>query len=128
MPGLLNSCWLLLGLCAVVHYLRDNAQCSPAVRLQRGLALGCALALLFPIISADDDWLLQQVACETNACSKLSKASADPNKYTSHAAAAIAAVFINPQFVTVHASGYFTPPRYCSLRSHTAGGRSPPQV
>jgi hypothetical protein len=91
------------------------------------LALGCALALLFPVISADDDWQ-QQLACETNACSKLSKASADPNKYRSHAAAAIAAVFINPQSVTVRASAYFTPPMYCSLRSHTAGGRSPPLV
>src|SRR5579864_2631847 len=55
MELLLNICWLLLALAAVLGW-RQHSQCarrrSPIVCL---LALSCALILLFPIISESDD-------------------------------------------------------------------------
>ena len=129
MPGLLNSGWVVLALCAVAHYLRSNRHSNPAVRLQRALVLGCALALLFPVISADDDLLQQQVASEVNAFSRVTKASADSHKIKSRLATMAAAVIAMPVVAsTVDATTDFVPPVYRTLRSHTTGDRSPPQI
>lgn len=52
----LNSCWLLLAACVTLQWWRQS---HPAQRFRRqvcGLvAIGCALILLFPIISESDD-------------------------------------------------------------------------
>jgi hypothetical protein len=127
MPGLLNSCWLVLAFCAVVHHLRSTHP-LPSLRLQRALALICALALLFPVISADDDLLQQQMASEDNTCFRMIKASADPHKCKVRLGSALVAVIVMPVLMhTVDDTADFVPPVYRTLKSQTTGDRSPPQ-
>ncbi len=130
MPGVLNSCWVVLALCAVVHYLRHGTHANPAARLKGALALVCLLALLFPVISADDDLLQQQVASEADSFSCIIKAAGNPQKSKARVTAVLVPASVIAAIMTplVDKTIDFTPPVYRSLRSHTTGDRSPPQI
>ena len=54
MESLLNLCWLLLALAALLAWC-CQATSTPAGQRPRLVALLCALALMFPVISATDD-------------------------------------------------------------------------
>jgi hypothetical protein len=72
MELLLNLAWLLLALPGYWVWRRD-AGTRPARRvtsLQCLLALGCALVLLFPVISASDDLHTMRAAMEDSSVSK----------------------------------------------------------
>ena len=85
MPGmelLLNLAWVLLALPAYWLWRRDAG-----LRLGRGvtalqclLALGCALVLLFPVISASDDLHAMRDEMEESASSKRSVRQAGSDK------------------------------------------------
>jgi hypothetical protein len=85
MPGmelLLNLAWVLLALPAYWLWRRDAG-----LRLGRGvtalqclLALGCALVLLFPVISASDDLHAMRAEMEESASSKRSVRQAGSDK------------------------------------------------
>ncbi len=129
MPGLLNSCWLLLAICAAVHWLCSNAQCHAAGKLRRALALSCVLALLFPVISADDDRLQQQLASDANGFFKVLQGSSNPHKFKVRLAPALAVASVTPMLIiTVHDTADFVAPVYRTLKSQTTGDRSPPQI
>jgi len=66
MENLLNAAWLLLSLAAGWLWLRrwrDISRFSFPVQL---CALACSLIILFPVVSANDDLYLQQIAIETS--------------------------------------------------------------
>ena len=129
MPGLLNSCWAVLAFCAALHYLRSTAHSGTPGRLQRALALGCALALLFPVVSADDDLQQQQMASEAGAVSRIIKASADHDNCKAPLSAVLPAVLAMPALASsVESPVDFQPPVCRTLRAHATGDRSPPQV
>src|ERR1700676_225354 len=72
MELLLNLAWILLAVPAYWLWRRD-AGARPARRvsgLQCLLALGCALVLLFPVISATDDLHAMRAEMEESATSK----------------------------------------------------------
>jgi hypothetical protein len=72
MELLLNLAWVLLALPAYWVWRRD-AGLRPPCRLsslQCLLALGCALVLLFPVISASDDLHAMRAEMEESATSK----------------------------------------------------------
>ncbi len=56
----LNCIWALLSLWAFVHFLGGSSRQSSARRAQL-FGLLCVLALLFPVISDNDDLLQQQL-------------------------------------------------------------------
>jgi hypothetical protein len=129
MPGLLNSSWLALAFCVAVYYLRSPAHSAYAGRLQRVLALGCVLALLFPVISANDDLLQQQMASEAGAASRIIKGSADSNDSKPHFVVALLLALTRPVVTSaVEQIAGFEPPVHCTLRAHATGDRSPPQT
>jgi len=79
---LLNLAWVLLALPAYWLWRRDAG-----LRLGRGvtalqclLALGCALVLLFPVISASDDLHAMRAEMEESASSKRSVRQAGSDK------------------------------------------------
>lgn len=55
MEVLLNICWVLLAIAAVLVWRRQSQSARQARPLLCLLALGCTLVLLFPIISESDD-------------------------------------------------------------------------
>jgi hypothetical protein len=82
MELLLNLAWVLLALPAYWLWRRDAG-----LRLGRGvtalqclLALGCALVLLFPVISASDDLHAMRAEMEESASSKRSVRQAGSDK------------------------------------------------
>jgi hypothetical protein len=128
MPGLLNSCWIVVAFCAALHYFRSPAHSVSAGRLQRALALGCALAVLFPVISADDDLLQQQIASEADAVSRIIKASANSTDGKSHFSAALPVALVMPVLMSaVEDTVDFLPPAHHALKAHANGDRSPPR-
>lgn len=72
MENLLNIAWLVLSLAAGWLWLRRWRDVSRySFPLQLG-TLTCALIILFPVISANDDLYLQQIALETSENQKRS--------------------------------------------------------
>ena len=87
------------------------------------------LAILFPVISADDDLQQQQMASEAGAVSRIIKASADHDNCKARLAAALAAAPARPALAsTLDCPVDVEPPVHCSLRAHATGDRSPPQI
>ena len=82
MELLLNLAWLLLALPA--FWLWHGSRHSPAGRkctaLQCLLALGCALVILFPVISATDDLRAMRTEMEESSASKRSIRHAGTDK------------------------------------------------
>ncbi|MGC1371356.1 MAG: hypothetical protein WA824_04380 [Candidatus Sulfotelmatobacter sp.] len=72
MELLLNLAWVLLGLPAYWLWRQDaGARAARRVSsLQCLLALGCALVLLFPVISASDDLHVMRAEMEESAANK----------------------------------------------------------
>lgn len=71
MELLLNLAWLLLALPAYLLWRRTTAkQRDGAGALQCLLALGCALVMLFPVISATDDLHAMRAEMEESPASK----------------------------------------------------------
>ncbi len=69
MELLLNVIWLLLAAAAVIIWLcqkRGGASAGRGRRLLQSVALGCALAVLFPAISATDDLHAAQLAVDAS--------------------------------------------------------------
>lgn len=85
MELLLNLAWILLAVPAYWLWRRD-AEARPACRvssLQCLLALGCALVLLFPVISATDDLHAMRAEMEDSAVSKRAVRQAGSEKASS---------------------------------------------
>lgn len=95
MELLLNLVWLLLALPAYWLW-RGRAGARTERRfssLQCLLALGCALVVLFPVISATDDLLAMRAEMEESPASKRSIRQASTDKasaWQSHSAAGVA--------------------------------------
>lgn len=74
MELLLNLAWLLLALPA--FWLWQDARTAPATRkftaCQGLLALGCLLVILFPVVSASDDFRAMRAEMEESPASKRS--------------------------------------------------------
>jgi hypothetical protein len=67
MEVLLNTIWLLVAISAFVYWRFEEDAGAATVRHHRGLAimvLGCALLLLFPVISLTDDLHSEQFPVE----------------------------------------------------------------
>jgi len=74
MENLLNIAWLILSLLAGLLWLRrwrDVSRYSFPLQLA---TLTCALIILFPVVSANDDLYLQQIAIEASENQKRSSA------------------------------------------------------
>lgn len=89
MELLLNLAWLLLAVPAYWVWRQDSSARGTrrVTSMQCVLALGCALLLLFPVISASDDLHAMRAEMEESAASKRAsrgagadKASAWPNR------------------------------------------------
>jgi len=81
MELLLNFAWLLLALPAYWLWRRAEARPTHQVSsLQCLMALGCALLLLFPVISASDDLHAMRSEIEEPATSKRTVRHADAEK------------------------------------------------
>jgi hypothetical protein len=81
MELLLNFAWLLLALPACWLWRRAEARPARQVSsLQSLLALGCALFLLFPVISASDDLHAMRAEIEESATSKRTARNASAEK------------------------------------------------
>ncbi len=126
MSQVLNCIWVLLSLWAFVHCLGRSSRRSSARRAQL-FGLLCVLALLFPVISDNDDLLQQQLlsspvspvlktllkvkaVCE-NGTAPVN--SAHPARFPSWAAQGLInepAVFVSTTFVG--ATGDRSPPRF----------------
>ncbi len=73
MELLLNLAWLLLALPAYWLWRASRSRADRAVTsLQCMLALGCALVVLFPVISASDDLHAMRTEMEESSASKRS--------------------------------------------------------
>ena len=69
MEVLLNLAWLLVATGAIVLWLRQSGRTASTGRrglLLQSVALACALAVLFPAISATDDLHATQLAVEAS--------------------------------------------------------------
>jgi hypothetical protein len=82
MELLLNLAWVLLALPAYWLWRRDTGSRlgRRVTALQGLLALGCALVLLFPVISASDDLHAMRAEMEESASSKRSVRQAGSDK------------------------------------------------
>jgi hypothetical protein len=73
----LNLFWLVLAVTSLVFWLRQRSHRTAFGRSKRSLrgliTLGCALAVLFPIISLTDDLHGEQVAVEDSSSRTLKK-------------------------------------------------------
>jgi hypothetical protein len=71
MELLLNLAWLLLGIPAYLLWRRTTAKQRHGIgALQCLLALGCALVMLFPVVSATDDLHAMRAEMEESPVSK----------------------------------------------------------
>ena len=106
MELLLNLAWLLLALPAYWLWQRDagTRMARRVSSLQCLLALGCALVLLFPVISASDDLHAMRAEMEDSSVSKRTVRQASSEK---------SSAWINrlqgPPAVVVGAAGLFAP-------------------
>ncbi len=69
MELLLNLAWALLALAAVLFWHRQRKSADRG-RMRSLLALGCLLALLFPVVSASDDLHPLRAEAEESSISK----------------------------------------------------------
>ena len=134
MELLLNLAWLLLALPAYWLWKRDAGTrlARRVSSLQCLLALGCALVLLFPVISASDDLHAMRAEMEDSSVSKRSvrqasseKSSASINRLQGPPAAVVgAAGLFAPEVARLEVSVIRVTPlfRPCVLRV----GRAPP--
>lgn len=87
----LNAVWLALAAVTLGGWLSVWAFARDDRRLVRGLVvLGCALFLLFPVISMTDDLAAQQVASED--ASRTSKKALETGEWLTHKASPTAIV------------------------------------
>ena len=66
MVSLLNALWTLLSLAAAWAWLRRGRRFSRHSVAIQLCSLACALIILFPVVSANDDLAMQQMATETS--------------------------------------------------------------
>jgi hypothetical protein len=108
MELLLNLAWLLLALPAYWLWRRDGARAHPEHgfrSVQCLLALGCALVLLFPVISATDDLHAVRAEMEESGANKrgirqvcADRASHGPNHIPASSAAPALTVNSTPDW------------------------------
>lgn len=134
MELLLNLAWVLLALPAYWLWRQDTgARAARRVSsLQCLLALGCALVLLFPVISASDDLHVMRAEMEESAANKRAmrqaagdKASAWTNRLQAPPAAVVSADWLPvPEIAAVEISDLDVPllTRACAEYA----GRAPP--
>lgn len=134
MELLLNLAWLLLAVPA--YWLWRNSR--PANRrhgfssLQCMLALGCALVLLFPVISATDDLHAMRAEMEESSVSKRSirQASADRNSlpHTRLQSPPVLLASVAPLLVQTEFAGTYTHNilLLTTALSLASAGRAPP--
>jgi hypothetical protein len=133
MELLLNLLWVLLALPAYWLWRRDaGARLGRRVSsLQCLLALGCALVLLFPVISASDDLHVMRAEMEDSSISKrtVRQAGSDRNsawvsRLQGPAVAVASAMLAAPEVGRLEVSVTAEAPlaRPCVFR----GGRAPP--
>jgi len=72
MEDLLNALWLLLSLATVWLWLRHWSRVSKYSFPVQLCSLTCALIILFPVVSANDDLYLERMAIETSENRKTS--------------------------------------------------------
>lgn len=125
--GSLDLLWMLLTVAAVIHCLQQRV--SGASRPQQLLSLALVLALLFPVISLDDDRAQEDLPGE------LQSLISAPAKQKSHAPSAVHApalaaapqpsMWLNPSVERVAPA----PPaaRQCAWRQ-ASGNHSPPSA
>ena len=137
METLLNLIWLVLALAGLwvwrFHWLVSRP--NPRARLYlEAVAIGCALALLFPVISLTDDLHPEIVAVDAssgkrNACLMVAGVTRTPH-VTSISSSHVALTAFRPVFGPAerNIAGIFLPPE--NLHQIFAGGsrsgRSPP--
>jgi hypothetical protein len=134
MELLLNLAWMLLALPAYWLWRRDAGMRAArwVSSLQCLLALGCALVLLFPVISASDDLHAMRAEMEDSSISKRTvrqagsdRNSAWVNRLQGAAAAVVSAVRLVPPEVRqleVTVTSVSPLARPCVFH----GGRAPP--
>ncbi len=89
MELLLNLVWLVVACTALARWTRQRA-CGDAAGRRRAwglelFALGCALVLLFPIISVSDDLQAEPAAVEANRGARPTVKSGDDQSPTANA-------------------------------------------
>jgi hypothetical protein len=134
MELLLNLAWVLLAVPA--YWLWRRGASARAARkvtaLQFLLALGCAVVLLFPVISATDDLHAMRAEMEESAASKRAVRQASSEKHSSWAnrlqgppiAPAIATQIFAPEFRPLEVCFFDFAPRAAHGELHA--GRAPP--
>jgi len=134
MELLLNLAWMLLALPAYWLWRRDaGARRARRFSSRQGLlALGCALVLLFPVISASDDLHAMRAEMEDSSISKRTVRQAGSDKNSAWvnrlqgppAAVARATLLVAPEVGWLDASVLWVSPlaRPCDFH----GGRAPP--
>jgi hypothetical protein len=133
MELLLNLAWVLLGLPAYWLWRRHAGARAGRIfdSLQGLLALGCALVLLFPVVSASDDLHAMRAEMEDSSISKRTvrqtgseKSSAWVNRSQGPAVAASAVRLVAPEAGRLECSSAFVaqPEKPCVFH----GGRAPP--
>ncbi len=132
MELLLNSAWVLAATAAVALWL-SRAR-TPRVRpLQGLLVIGCAFALLFPIVSMSDDLRSARVVMEdANATSKkllkASHLSRTPLPVEAMPAAVVPALVHNPLWQTLALVPFEQQVTVASLPCPSSSGRAPPAL
>src|SRR5260370_10988158 len=133
MELLLNLAWVLLGLPAYWLWRRHAGARAGRIfdSLQGLLALGCALVLLFPVISASDDLHAMRAEMEDSSISKRTvrqtgseKSSALVNRSQGPAVAASAVRLVAPEAGRLDVSVIRVSP--LAGPSMFRGGRAPP--
>jgi hypothetical protein len=137
METVLNVIWLAVALAALWvwrYRWRASRPKASAYKWAEGIALGCALALLFPVISLTDDLHPETVAIDASSGKRngrqllASASSGHPSaqKFGTHAAVAVVPNSFAP--VELVAGGAIVSVLDLHLTTHCAqcGGRSPP--
>jgi hypothetical protein len=130
----LNLCWLSLLLPAYLLWRQRTAADRPAESpaahpLVFVCALGCALILLFPVISASDD--LHAMRPEMEESERASR-HAGHCTCTSHAPAHAAqpvlpnATSLTPEITQIGTVLPFAPHKYAGFSTHAPASRAPP--
>jgi hypothetical protein len=133
MELLLNLAWALLAVPAYWLWRRDaDFRAQRRGRLECLLALGCALVLLFPVISATDDLHAMRAEMEDSSASKRAVRQAESDKTSArvHCVQGIAALAVGASWVPAVQAGIFEGSvidvsplsRLCVLHA----GRAPP--
>lgn len=131
----LNLCWLSLALPAFLLWRqRWGADChgdsAPPPPLLFLCALGCALVLLFPVISASDDLHAMRPEMEESerACRDANRCTGTVQAlhHASQAALPASAAYLTPEFVPVGAVRTFAPPTVAVFSAPAPAGRAPP--